>query len=145
LKPVPSSETDQILICNTLSINPFDSGKQKKKFLSISRLWQLKERTADCHCCYPSPQDIGFLIFSVSSRHLSMLWNCSWGCVVQCQDIFSHSCGSGFVMYVRLTYKQTQQTQKRPNANWRIESNQKLLAWSPQKPQPYGFPKMQKN
>jgi hypothetical protein len=80
-------------------------------------LWQLKERTADCHCCYPSSQDIGFLIFSISSRHLSMLWNCSWGCVVPCQDIFSHSCGSGFVMYVRLTYKKTQQTQKRSNAN----------------------------
>ncbi len=47
LKPVPSSETDQILICNTLSLIPIDSGKQKKKFLSISGLWRLKERTAD--------------------------------------------------------------------------------------------------
>jgi hypothetical protein len=47
LKPVPSSETDQILICNTLSLIPIDSGKQKKSFLSISGLWRLKERTAD--------------------------------------------------------------------------------------------------
>ncbi len=119
--------------------------KTKKKISLHLRIVATERKNCRCHCCYPSSQDIGFLIFSVSSRHLSMLWNCSWEYVVQCQDIFSHSCGNGFVMYVRLTYKQTQQTKKRPNANWRIESNQKLLAWSTQKPQPYGFPKMQKN